>query len=194
MRRLARGLRANGRTNSLAAFVHDVSMAALAFALSYSLKSGAALPMPTAVLVAMGYFVMIAAAVFWIARINRSLWNYVSLADMTAIAGAATLTVFLFVPLYALSPKLSTLPAETLVITWLLLVVFLGGPRMAYRLFSDRHRAAEAVSVKRPVLLIGAGDGSELFLRAIERVSSASWMKWETTSGAVSTAWRSWAP
>ena len=165
----ARDIKGYGRTNTLAAFVHDVTMAALAFAISYALKSGGALSMPADVFVAMGYFVLIAAAVFWITRINRSLWHYVSLADMTAIAGSATLTVFLFLPLYALSPKLSMLPAETLIITWLLLVVFLGGPRMAYRLITDRHRADEADNVKRPVLLIGAGDGSELFLRAIER-------------------------
>jgi O-antigen biosynthesis protein WbqV len=163
----ARDLKGYVRTNTLAAFVHDVTMVALAFAISYTLKSGGAMSMPADVFVAMVYFVLIAAAVFWITRINRGLWHHVSLADMTAIAGSATLTVLLFLPLYALSPKLSVLPAETLIITWLLLVMFLGGPRMAYRVITDRYRAAEAVIVKRPVLLIGAGDGSELFLRAI---------------------------
>ena len=123
----ARDLMGYGRTNTLAAYVHDVTMAALAFAISYALKSGGALSMPADVLVAMVYFVMIAASVFWITRMNRSLWHYVSLADMTAIAGSATLTVLLFLPLHALSPKLSMLPAETLIITWLFLVMFLGG-------------------------------------------------------------------
>jgi len=165
----ARDLKGYGRTNTLAAFVHDVTMAALAFAISYALKSGGPFSMPADVFVAMVYFVLIAAAVFRITRINRSLWHYVSLTDMTAIAGSATLTVLIFLPLHALSPKLSVLPAEMLIITWLLLVVFLGGPRMAYRLITDRYRAAAAVIVKRPVLLIGAGNGSELFLRAIDR-------------------------
>ncbi len=176
MRRIARGLTAAaralkgyGRTNTRAAYVHDVTMAALAFAISYALKFGGALSMPTEILVAMVYFVMIAAAVFWITRMNRGLWHYVSLADITAIAGSATLTVLFFLPLYALWPEPSKFPAETLIITWLLLVMFLGGPRMAYRLITDRTRAAEAVNVKRPLLLIGAGDGSELFLRAIDR-------------------------
>ncbi len=176
VRRIARGLTAAardlkgyGRTNTLAAYIHDVTMAALAFAISYVLVSRGALSVPADILAATAYFAMIAAAVFWITRMNRSLWQYVSLADMTAIAGSATLTVLLFLPLYALSPKLSMLPAETLVITWPLLLVFLGGPRMAYRLIVDRTRAAEAVNVRRPLLLVGAGDGSELFLRAIER-------------------------
>ncbi len=164
-----RDLKGYGRTNTLAAFAHDVTMAALAFLISYALISRGTLPMRADILAASAYFALIAAAVFWITRMNRSLWQYVSLADMTVIAGSATLTVVLFLPLYVLSPKLSTLPPETLIVAWPLLLVFLGGPRMAYRLIVDRTRAADAVNVKRPLLLVGAGDGSELFLRAIER-------------------------
>ena len=170
---VARDLKVYGRATTLAAYAHDVAMAALAFTISYALKSGGALSMPVDVQVATAYFTLIAAAVFWITRMNRSLWHYVSLADLTAIARSVTLTVLLFLPLYALSPSLSALPVETLIITWLLLVVFLGGPRMAYRLVADHRLAAEAVNVRRPLLLIGAGDGSELFLRALERDPTA---------------------
>ncbi|MDP6805932.1 MAG: polysaccharide biosynthesis protein, partial [Rhodospirillales bacterium] len=169
----ARDIKGYGRTNTLAAYAHDVTMAALAFAISYVLKAGGALSIPADVLVATLYFALIAAGVFWVTRINRSLWHYVSLADMTAIAGSATLTVVLFLPLYALAPNLSMLPAETLIITWLLLVAFLGGPRMAYRLITDRRRGSAAANFKRPLLLVGASDGSELFLRALERDPTA---------------------
>ncbi len=120
VRRIARGLTAAardlkgyGRTNTLAAYIHDVTMAALAFAISYVLVSRGALSMPVDILAATAYFAMIAAAVFWITRMNRSLWQYVSLADMTAIAGSATLTVLFFLPLYALWPEPSPAPTSS---------------------------------------------------------------------------------
>jgi O-antigen biosynthesis protein WbqV len=166
-------LKGYGRANTLAAHAHDVTMAALAFTISYHLKTGGGLSTPADVLAGTLYFTLIAATVFWITRTNRCLWHYVSLADMMAIARSATCTVVLFLPLYALVPNLSVLPAETLIITWLLLVVFLCGPRVAYRLMTDRMRAGGGVNVKRPLLLAGAGDGTELFLRALERDPTA---------------------
>jgi len=53
-----------------------------------------------------------------------------------------------------------------------LLIALLGGPRFIYRRFKDRRqgRASQrTVSRRVPVLLVGAGDASEMFIRALNR-------------------------
>ena len=63
-------------------------------------------------------------------------------------------------------------------INWLLLVLMLGGPRFAYRLFKDRglDLILERTNHGRvPILLIGAGDASELFIRQQHRDTNAAY-------------------
>ncbi|MHA1107898.1 MAG: polysaccharide biosynthesis protein, partial [Alphaproteobacteria bacterium] len=74
--------------------------------------------------------------------------------------------------------RLEAIPRSTLFINWLLLTGLLGGPRFLYRIFKDRRVGAvlERGATKRiPVLLIGAGDTAELFIRAINHNPSSSY-------------------
>jgi O-antigen biosynthesis protein WbqV len=57
-------------------------------------------------------------------------------------------------------------------INWLLLIALLGGPRFAYRIFKDRglDHVFEAVTYAPvSILLIGAREGADLFIRAAAR-------------------------
>lgn len=157
----------------MAAYGHDVVMSGLAFLAALYLKAGWAYLIAFDVSVWKGVlcYTMVSAGVFSFTRMYRSLWCYASLPEMVAIVKSATLVTVLFIPLYIFSDSLSNLPFEIVAVSWLITVVLLGGPRMLTRLLTDRR------SLTRPrnransaaLLLVGAGDGTELFLRALAR-------------------------
>jgi O-antigen biosynthesis protein WbqV len=111
--------------------------------------------------------VAIACATFPLLGMYRGIWRYASIDDLLSIAKGASLVVLLFLPLMFALNRLEEIPRSVPFIQWCLLIVCLGGSRFAYRLVRShpklgRHRATPAV----PVLLVGAGDAAELFIRA----------------------------
>mgnify|MGYP001502790726 CR=1 FL=1 len=157
------------------AFAHDVVMAALSFAIALYLRLGgenfadyAERLLPTS----LPLFVACCAAVFATMGLYRGIWRYASLNDVIAIVKATAIAVLIFVPLQFLLTRLEDLPRSQLLINWLVLVALLTGPRIAYRILRDR-RMDYVLKRDRgrtiPVLLYGAGDEADLFLRALAR-------------------------
>jgi O-antigen biosynthesis protein WbqV len=85
------------------------------------------------------------------------------------IVKSVTLAILVFVFASMLINRMEPLPRSVPVIQWMLLVFLLGAPRLAYRVWKDA-RLQKLVdftkSSRIPVLLLGAGDASELFIRA----------------------------
>lgn len=154
------------------AFAHDVLMAALSFVVALYLRLGddawvwwdrLDLGLATAL------FTLVAAPIFVSQRLYRGVWRYASVADLMALTRATTLTILVFLLLLFLTSRLQALPRSVLLINWFVLLALLGGPRFVYRTFKDHHRnrrRAQGDHVRVPVLLVGAGDEAELFIRA----------------------------
>ncbi len=153
-------------------FVHDVIMAALSFvvALWLRLGDGVFLLKPDALVLNTALFTLCAAAVFRFMGLYRGLWRYASLNDLMAITKAVSLAMLVYLPVGFVFTRLDQLPRSLVVIQGLVLMVMIGAPRFGYRLFKDgrldlRQRSGPRV----PTLLIGAGDGAELFVRAMDQ-------------------------
>ena len=160
------------------ASIHDVVMATVSFPLSLYLRVGEGAFSLAADYLVPGTiaFAMVAAVVFRRCRLYRGVWRYASMNDMLAIVKAVSLTVLLFLPLLFLLTRMEDVPRSLPFINWLILVLLLGGPRFAYRLFKDRgvNLVLENTNhVRVPVLLIGAGDATELFIRQQHRDANA---------------------
>ena len=111
--------------------------------------------------------VAIACVTFPLLGMYRGIWRYASLDDLLNIAKGATLVVLLFLPLMFVLNLLDEIPRSVPFIQWCLLIVGLGGSRFAYRLVRDHPRLRRAVDAPAiPVLLVGAGDAAEQFIRA----------------------------
>lgn len=156
------------------AYCHDIAMAAVSFPLSMYLRLGMEHAMFEwrSLIIGALLFAAISAAVFWSARLYGGVWRYASMNDLLAITRAVTIAVLVFLPAMFLLDRLSSVPRSLMIINWLVLMVLLGGPRLLYRLFKDRRdfRPGTAASAHRvPVLLVGAGDEAELFIRALRR-------------------------
>ncbi|MHA1566030.1 MAG: polysaccharide biosynthesis protein [Alphaproteobacteria bacterium] len=162
------------------AYGHDIVMAAISFVLSLFLRMGASTQTLPLEFVALGTltFTIVAAAVFWPMGLYRGVWRYASLNDVIQITKAVTLTVLIFLPVMFLISRAQFLPRSLPAINWLVLIVLLGGPRFIYRLYRDRRIdwTFEKQSEPRvPVLLIGAGDAAESFIRAMSRRHNAAY-------------------
>ena len=154
---------------------HDMFMVALAFEFSVwfrFLTAGQPKPMfhlwhGTAVLC------LVSLVVFERLGLFRAVWRYASLRDLRNVVKAATYASLIFVPLFFLMTRLESLPRSVLVINWLLTIVLLAGPRLLYRIAKDRGvaRLAHESDAARQVavLLVGAGDAGEAFIREMQR-------------------------
>jgi FlaA1/EpsC-like NDP-sugar epimerase len=156
------------------AFGHDVAMAAISLPLSLYLRLGEHFYSYDATLLTQStiLFTIVAGGAFWSMRLYGGVWRYASLHDLQAITRAVTLAILIFLPLLFLLTRLEAMPRSTLVINWFVLIGLLGGPRFVYRLFKDRRaerNIARETAPRVPVLLVGAGDAAELFIRATNR-------------------------
>jgi len=170
----------NISSRGLVAYIHDIFMSGAAFALALYLRLGddiflyAAEPMVQAGCL----FMAISAVVFWFSGLYRGVWRYASLSDLLAITRAVTIAVLSFLLILFLWTRFLNLPRSVIPITWFTMMALLGGPRFLYRLAKDRRfdLSMENGNTQRiAVLLVGAGDGAELFIRALHRSSDANY-------------------
>jgi FlaA1/EpsC-like NDP-sugar epimerase len=107
-------------------------------------------------------------------RLYSGLWRFASLPDLMALAKAVSLVVLVFFPLLFLVNRLEAIPRSVPVIQWMLMLGLLGGPRFLYRFWCERSLGVTySLSEKIPLLLIGATQRAELFLRDVDRQPGA---------------------
>ena len=161
-------------------FAHDTVMAAASFLISLYLRLGQN-PLDYSrdlAVTGTAIFTLVAVSVFWSMRLYRGIWRYASVDDLLQIVKAVSLAILVFVLALFWITRLEGLPRSTLGINWFVLVGLLAGPRLVYRMLKDRGLSAvfkRADPSRIPVLLVGAGDGAELFIRAMETSPGASY-------------------
>lgn len=157
----------------LLAYLHDIVMAGLAFLLAVYMRGGEELFRrwsEYAIGWQMALFMAAAAVSVLMFRMHKGIWRYASMGDAAAILRAATLTVLLSTVFAFFAFRAEGLPRTVPLFAWFVLIVFLGAPRVAYRLLKDSRTAsaagrAEGGRRRTPVLLLGAGDTAEMFIR-----------------------------
>jgi FlaA1/EpsC-like NDP-sugar epimerase len=159
------------------AFIHDVIMASLSFVIALFLRLGPSIEYYSMDLLILGtgLFTAVAATVFRCMRMYRGVWRYASLNDLVNITKSASLVILIFLILLFMTTRLESLPRSLPFINWFVLIALLGGSRFIYRLVKDRRlefRLERNTFQRVPVLLVGAGDSAELFIRGLSRSDS----------------------
>ncbi len=161
--------------------LHDTLMAAASFILALYLRYGNVTDTFSSPLLSLytALCMIICLAIFRKAGLYRGLWRYSSTPDLIAIVQAVTFALLLFyVMLFAIN-RLTDIPRSTPFIQWGLLIMLLGGPRFLYRSWRDRRlglHSGFSTKDRIPVLLIGAGDRAELFLRDTRAGASSEYL------------------
>ena len=158
----------------IVAALHDLVMAAVSFGLALYLRLGDSMMAYAGDFIVEGtaLFTVISGVVFWRMRFYRALWRYASVNDLIALTKGVTLVILIFVPILFLATRLDAYPRSAMIINWFVLLALLGGPRFVYRVIKDRGfgRMTQASANGRvPVLLVGAGDAAEVFIREMAR-------------------------
>lgn len=106
------------------------------------------------------------AMLIWLlySRLYRRVWRYVSLKDITTMIRVCGATMLLFYGVFFLTTRLELLPRTVPLIHALLLIAVMIAPRVLSRIWHERRLMLPA-SQQIPVLLIGATDEAETFIR-----------------------------
>ncbi len=106
-------------------------------------------------------------------RLPQQYWRFVGLADLLSVVGGSVLSALLF-SLLLVSTGFP-LPTPTFpIVHALTLMAALGAARVVYRLRQLRRGARFDGAEAQPVLLVGAGEGTDLFLRALDYARGAN--------------------
>jgi len=159
------------RVSARAAIVyfHDLVMTGAAFLVALWLRVGdrAFGEFSDAALFGVPTIILIAVVVYRLAGLYRGIWRYASIPDLVRLGKAVTIVVLVFLPVMFLANRLETLPRSVPPILWFVLLIFLGGPRFAYRLWKDGRVSLREDGGAIPVLVVGVGDAADLFIRSL---------------------------
>ncbi|MGE4351794.1 MAG: polysaccharide biosynthesis protein [Bdellovibrionales bacterium] len=154
------------------AFGNDVLMAALAYLLAIYLRVGDDIVSMDALQVAMGtgLFTLTCAIVFFFSGLYKSIWAFASLPDLKQIFRAVSLAVIAFTMVSFFVMRLDGVPRTVPVIVWFILLFALCAARILFRLLRERRLSVlweRSGGGRMNVLLVGAGDEADLFIRAV---------------------------
>ncbi|MDQ4136688.1 MAG: polysaccharide biosynthesis protein, partial [Pseudomonadota bacterium] len=157
----------------LISVVHDLVVTVLALYLSFLLRWGASdfWERIGVISTVVALLLPAAAVVYWLFRLDRSPWRFISINDFPKIAGAVSVLAVLLVVIDFVSGGALLVPRTVPVIYWFVQVFFLVGSRLLYR--AHRHQRQERRAFqgiyRTPVLIAGTGDEAVHLIRRLQR-------------------------
>lgn len=156
---------------SFGAFIHDVTIAFVAWELSFLLRFNFEIPE--------NFYIHLYETVFWVAAVQtaifvtfglyQGIWRFASIPDLKRIIKAVTVAAIAVAALLLMIHPSVVVPRTVLVLDPILLVLFMGGSRFAYRAWKEYRLYGATQSRGEPVILIGAGDLAVALLKDLSR-------------------------
>ena len=155
-------------------YLHDIFITAICFNLSIFLRLGTEFnSLPNSIIIYGTVLItIIAAIVYRSTGLYKGIWRYASINDLINIIKATSMTIAAFLILMFALTRLESFPRSVLFINWFVLIMSLSGSRAIYRLYKDKKIFLKSFKNDQnsiPVLLIGANDRAELFIREMSR-------------------------
>jgi FlaA1/EpsC-like NDP-sugar epimerase len=158
---------------SFAAFVHDVAASAVAWCAAYWLRFNLEVPPAPfldSMFAALAWVVPGQSVLFLAFGLYRGIWRYASVPDLRRIFIVAVLST-MAISMMVVVARVPGIPRSVLLLDPLLLVILMGGSRLAYRAWKDRSLALFSTPSAKPVLVLGAGDAAADLIKNIGRSS-----------------------
>ena len=151
------------------AFAHDIVACVAAWLCAYWLRFTPDVPdyYMEQSLQTLAWVVPVYAVLFWSFGLYRGIWRYASLPDLKRIlmavgAAAATVPTVLFMLQIAV-------PRTVLILTPILLMLVMGGSRIAYRAWKERMLTGIMTAQGEPVLVLGAEAAAANLIKELAR-------------------------
>lgn len=154
---------------ALLAVLHDLVAVASAWLIAFWLRFNLDIPEAYSeqALASVTWVVPLYGAIFYGAGLYRGIWRYASLPDLQriilAVGGAA-----LAVPAMLFMLQLAV-PRSVLVMSPILLVVMMGGSRLAYRGWKERRLGLAPALGREPVVVLGAAEAAASLVKDLAR-------------------------
>jgi FlaA1/EpsC-like NDP-sugar epimerase len=151
--------------------LHDILAALFAWFAAYWLRFNLDVPPEymSAALSTLAWVVPLQAVVFWGFGLYRGIWRFASLPDLKRIVLAVGLAALLIPLVLVLFRVSAVVPRSVLILDPLLLVMLMGGSRLAYRAWKEHRFASVLHPDSKPVLVAGAGSAADFLLRELAR-------------------------
>ncbi len=154
---------------ALLAVLHDLVAVASAWLIAFWLRFNLDIPEAYSeqALASVTWVVPLYGAIFYGAGLYRGIWRYASLPDLQRIilaVGAAALAV----PAMLFMLQLAV-PRSVLVMSPILLVVMMGGSRLAYRGWKERRLGLAPALGREPVVVLGAAEAAASLVKDLAR-------------------------
>jgi len=158
-------------------YLHDIFITAICFNLSIFLRLGSEFnSIPNSIIVYGTILItIIAAIVYRLTGLYKGIWRYASINDLLNIVKASSILIATFLILMFAVTRLESFPRSVLFINWFVLIILLSGSRAIYRLYKDKKLFLKSITKNEnsiPVLLVGATDRAELFIREMSRTNN----------------------
>ena len=155
-------------------YLHDIFITAICFNLSIFLRLGSEFnSIPNSIIVYGTILItIIGAIVYRLTGLYKGIWRYASINDLINIVKASSITIATFLILMFAVTRLENFPRSVLFINWFVLIMFLSSSRAIYRLYKDKKFFLKSIAKSEnsiPVLLVGATDRADLFIREMSR-------------------------
>jgi FlaA1/EpsC-like NDP-sugar epimerase len=150
--------------------LHDLLACVLAWMGGYWLRFNLAIPeeYSHAALTNLMWVAPLQAVIFWRFGLYQGIWRFASLPDLkrilqaVGVAAVATPVVLILFRVEAIVPR------TVMLLDPILLLLIVGGSRLAYRAWRERRLTNLDISAK-PVLVVGAGLAADNLLRELQR-------------------------
>jgi FlaA1/EpsC-like NDP-sugar epimerase len=155
----------------LSVIAHDITASAVAWLLAFWLRFNLNVPpeFQTTAFVTLAWVVPLQAFAFWVFGLYRGVWRFASLPDLKRILTAVGISALLIPAVLELFRVQMVVPRSVLILDPLLLIIMVGGSRLAYRSWKE-HRITSVLKLdSRPVLVAGAGSAADFLLRELAR-------------------------
>mgnify|MGYP003349670711 FL=1 len=144
-------LKANWRT--WLAFAHDVVACGIAWFAAFWLRFNLEIPQLYVgiALTALAWVIPTYVVAFWTCGLYRGLWRFASVPDLKRIISAVTVAAIASAALLFMVQIF--VPRSVLIVSPILLLVMMGGSRLAYRMWRERSLDAFSSTQREPLAI-----------------------------------------
>jgi FlaA1/EpsC-like NDP-sugar epimerase len=160
----------------LLVFLHDVAAAGIAWMAAFWLRFNLDVPHEYQTLMwgLLPWVVAVHTIVFWLLGLYRGLWRYASVPDLQRIVAAVGVAALAVPAVLAFARLGIPVPRVVFLLTPVLLVLIMGGSRIAYRAWKEgRFMPLVARPAAVPVLVLGGGTVAAALVK--ELAASTQW-------------------
>ncbi len=161
------------KPKTIFAIVHDILASVVAWTFGFSLRFNFDIPADfiRVLLTTMPWVVMLQLAIFMYVGLYQGVWRFASLPDLKRILKAVTFSALAVAgALFMLKPY-GVIPRSVLILNPVLLLLIMGGSRLAYRAWKEHKLYGLTQTLGSPVLVLGAGEAGVTLVKDLSRSS-----------------------